>query len=518
MTDGTKPASIAGLRQEIAGPGTDIFASIWVELLKPTDDVLEVQGAIKGLKIYDELERDPLANAVLTKRKLGLIARDWRVDSGGEQDRDRLAAELAERVLSGRFGLSFDKVCHDLLDATLKGHAVAEIVWEKRDAFIVPVAIKPKDQRRFVFDKDGTLRMLTRENTHAGIELPARKFVVHRFGDKTGDPYGRGLGHQLYWWVFFKRLATQFWLTFAEKFGGPTVMGEVPDHMTPEQELVLQAKLESIAQQSAVTVPIGTRITFLEAVRSGTVTYPDLVKYCDLMITICVLGETLTTSEGSSGSRALGDVHQGVKDEIIDADADLLSATLNTQLLSWITELNYPGAAPPSVWRPRPTREEAVAKTQQEQLKARDQARAFCDSMRRSGWEPEDFGANVLEQAFGDWKYVGPPQPASIDQSAEAGQPQALAAPAVAAPIPALAAPDARPTDHLADQLDGVASGAWAAHLNRIRRMLDQVETLEEAQFALADIYPDLKADDLAQAIGQAMALANLTGRTDVDG
>lgn len=510
MSDTTPAApSKAGLRAEIATPDTDIFIAVWVDLLRTTDEVVEAQGGGKGLKIYDEIERDPLAHAVLQKRKLGLVSRDWEVEPGGPRRADKQAADLSRRVLAGDWGLSFDKLCLDLLDATLKGYAVAEIIWAPMDGYLVPVAIKPKDQRRFVFDKTSRLRMLTRENSYNGIDLPSRKFLVHRFGDKTGDPYGRGLGHQLFWWAFFKRMAVQFWMVFGEKFGSPTVVGEVPITMSAAEEDVLLDKLANIAQQTAVTVPEGTVVKLLEALRSGTVTYPDLVNYCDLMFTIGVSGETLTTSEGNAGSRALGQVHQSVKDEIVDADSDLLSATINGQLLTWIAELNYPDARPPRVWRPRPTKVEAEAKTQQEQLKARKMALDYISAMRAAGWEPADASADVMEQWSGGWTYTG--KAAGVD---------ALPVPLPdQAPPPAqLASPDrGAPLDHLAADLDAAAAPAMDKLIGQLRQLLDDVEAeggdLSDVMGRLDDIYPALDPSDLALAIAEAMALANLTGR-----
>jgi hypothetical protein len=63
-----------------------------------------------------------------------------------------------------------------------------------------------------------------------------------------------------------------------------------------------------------------------------------------------VLGETLTTSVGESGSRALGEVHNAVRLELTRADADQLSRTLNASLVRWIVELNLPSAPPPRLW------------------------------------------------------------------------------------------------------------------------------------------------------------------------
>lgn len=322
------------LRQEIATARRDIFIPVFGQTMRPTDAVLLQQGGGRGLKIYEDIERDAHAFAVLQKRKLALAARDWRIDPGGPRRQDRQAAELAERVLGGEWGLSFDKVCVDLQDALLKGYAVAEILWDAVDGFAIPVEVRPKDQRRFVFDPEGELRFLTFENMLEGEALPERKFLVHRIGDKVGDPYGRGLGHQLFWWVYFKRQAVQFWLVFAEKFGSPTPIGEYPEHMPVEEQDRLLDRLSRLAQESAVIVPTGTVVKYLEALRTGAATYPDLIDYCDQQITLAVLGETLTTTIGDAGSRAAAEVHAGVKDEIVDADADLLSAALNAQLLT----------------------------------------------------------------------------------------------------------------------------------------------------------------------------------------
>lgn len=513
-TPAANPAPV--LRREIASARRDILQPVFGNLMRPTDDVLIQQGGGQGLKIYEEIERDPLAYAVLQKRKMALVSREWEVRPGGTRRDDRKAAELAERVLNGEWGLSFDKVCVDLQDALLKGYAVAEIIWDVRDGFYVPVEIKPKDQRRFVFDAEGKLRLLTWENMAEGEELPDRKFVVHRFGDKVGDPYGRGLGHQLFWWLYFKRMVVQFWLVFAEKFGSPTVKGEYDTTMPEAEQDKLLATISNLSQQGALIFPKGTVVELLEAVRSGTVTYPDLVDYCDRMVMLTVLGNTLTTSEGNAGSRALGQVHASVEDTIVDADSDLQSSTHNTQLLSWLTWLNYPDARPPSVWRPRPTEEMAEAKLRQEEVKAASAMLDFINSMRRSGWEPKDPQADIREQWSGEWVYTG--QASGVAAPVDVSRAMMLATQEQPPDQVALAAPgnDQAAMRDLVDHLDQAAGGALDALIGRVRAMLDRVDTLEEAQAALVEIYPDLDTSDLALVVGRALALANLTGRADI--
>lgn len=348
-------------RTLIAGVDNDITIPFFTGVLQHADDTLIQQGGGKGLKIYDEIERDTHASAMIAKRKKSLVAREWEVEPGGERSIDKEAAELVEEMLGA---LPFDRICEDLLDATLKGYAVSEIVWQRDGNRIKPERVVTDEQRRFVFDRDWRPRMLTWSMMMEGIALPERKFIVHRVGVKGNNPYGLGLGHRLFWPVLFKREGITFWLHFLEKFAGPTVVGKTPIGTLSEDQSKLLNTLNTVRTSSAITVPIGTDVEFLEASRSGSVSYEQFLSYWDRQISISTTGETLTTQVGSSGgNRALGEVHQEMLDLLVDSDGDLLADTLREQLVSWIVDYNLPGAAVPSVWRIRPKNEKAEAET-----------------------------------------------------------------------------------------------------------------------------------------------------------
>jgi len=80
-------------------------------------------------------------------------------------------------------------------------------------------------------------------------------------------------------------------------------------------------------------------------------TYPALCHYMDDQITIAVLGESATTKGGGGQAASAAITRNEVRLELVQADADLLSATLNGTIVKWITEFNVPGATPPRVWR-----------------------------------------------------------------------------------------------------------------------------------------------------------------------
>ncbi len=353
----------AGSTALIANARNDITIPFWSGTLQHADDTLIQQGGGKGLAIYDEIERDTHAFAMLQKRKKGLTARNWEVEPGGDRPIDQEAADLVEEILEA---LPFDRICEDLLDATLKGYAICEVIWMRDGNRIRPVRIKNLEQRRFRFDENWKPRLLTWTAMLDGIELPERKFIVHRFGVKGNNPYGLGLGTRLFWAVLFKREGVAFWLHFLEKFAGPTVVGKTPYGILTEDQRKLMRSLESVRTSSAITVPIGTDIEFLEATRSGSVTYEQWLAYWDRQISICVTGETLTTQVGDAGgNRALGEVHQEMLDLLVDSDGDALADTLREQLLEWIVGYNLPGAAVPYISRQRPKNEKAEAETRQ---------------------------------------------------------------------------------------------------------------------------------------------------------
>lgn len=351
----------AEARTLIANAANDITIPFYSGVLQHADDTLIQQGGGKGLAIYDEIERDSHAFAMLQKRKKMLLARSWEVEPGGDLPIDKAAAELVEKQLKA---LPFDKICEDLLDATLKGFAVSEIQWERDGAEIRPGKITSHNQRRFAFDHDWEPRLLTWSDMLNGMQLPGRKFLVHRVGVKGNNPYGLGLGTRLFWAVLFKREGIAFWLHFLEKFAGPTIVGKTPYGMLSDEQNRLLNNLSSAKTASAILVPIGTDVEFLEASRSGSVTYEQFLAYWDRQISICVTGETLTTQvSDAGGSRALGEVHQEMLELLVDSDGDLLADTLREQLVRWIVEYNMPGAALPYVWRARPRNESAEAET-----------------------------------------------------------------------------------------------------------------------------------------------------------
>lgn len=487
------------LRQEIATVDRDILFPAFDGILRNLDDTLLTRGGAEGLKIYDNLERDGSVYGYLSKRKLAVTARPWEVLPGGPGAKDKKAAELVKTMLEA---VGFDRLCKNLMDAVLKGFAVAEILWETDGATVYPRKIKPRNQRRFHFDTDGALRLLTPQNMYTGEPVPDRKFIVHTFGDKDGSPYGLGLGSRLFWYVLFKREDFRSWLLFLDKFASPTAVGKYPTGSEPDQQQKLLDALGAIARDAGVVIPEGMAIELLEAKRSTAGSHEAFCRYLDEQIGLIILGDAPGAKDSGGALASAAILRNEVRLELVADDADLLSETLNQTLLTWITELNMPGAIPPTVWRDVKPKDDQTARSQRDK------------NLSSLGYRPT---LKAVQESYGgEWEPLpgfafGKGRPAS--GAAETPDGADASAFAEGEDYPDQAALDAAADNLPADELDV----AMRALLKPVVAMLAKGASPEDAMTRLAEIYPDLDTTGLATQLARAMFVSQVWGRLSAE-
>lgn len=336
------PIGAPELDTEFANRLVDPFETNYMGVLRTNDPLLLERGDA-SLQLYKDLARDGKVFKDLQTRKLALIGKEWNVapiDSDNEK-----ANQDAEKVADILKLINFDGVCQDLLEALLAGYAVSEIVWTVRDGQIVPERIPARSQRRFVYVQTDAhsppaLHLLTRENMVTGMAVPERKFIVHRVNPTDDNPYGTGLGLQLYWPVFFKRKGIVAWAKLNDRFGSPTPHGKYPNRASPKEKDTLAAALRAFSNDGFVMTPEGMDISLLESKLTGSVTTQQgLCQYMDDWISGVLLGREARGDNGGALAAA-SEERQDVRQDLVQADSDLLSETLNSTLLKWICEYN----------------------------------------------------------------------------------------------------------------------------------------------------------------------------------
>lgn len=339
------------LDTEVASQAQDPFSTLFMGLLRTNDPLLLERGlqGSEAHELYRDLRRDGKVLSGLQKRKLAVVSRDWIVEPVSASEQGTRDAAVLDDIL-GSF--AFDRICSGLLDALLVGWQPAEIVWTLKDLkvgestrqMVVPERVVKRSHRRFVYTQEEgkpfELRMLTRSDMQRGVPVPDRKFIVHRVDAEDDNPYGTGLGLQLYWPVTFKRRGVLAWSKFLDRFGLPIPWGKYPASATPRDKGTLFDALRALTADGMIMTPEGTMIELLESKLSGSATpHQSHVEFMDDWIMEVILGQSPRGKSGGALAAAAAE-REDVRLELSQADSDLLSETLNSTLIKWICELN----------------------------------------------------------------------------------------------------------------------------------------------------------------------------------
>lgn len=308
-------------------------------ILPDPDIVLRKQG--KDMKIYRELLCDSHVFACVQSRKAGVLSLDWEINRGVDKDEN---IELLEKLLKK---LNVYKLISDILEATQYGFQPLEIIWKRtKNGYILPEKIIAKPSEWFCFDDENNLKFRTKQNYY-GENVPDRKFLLAQNNPSYNNPYGERTLSRVFWPVTFKKGGMKFWVIFTEKYGMPHLVGKHPRGATKEETNSLADMLEEMVQDAIAVIPDDSSVEIKEANKSSSAEiYEKLIDKMNAEISKAVLGQTLTTEIGSSGSYAASNTHMSVRQDIIDSDKKLVESVIN-QLIQWIYEINFSSAEVP---------------------------------------------------------------------------------------------------------------------------------------------------------------------------
>lgn len=332
---------------EVGRPTTSGINTAWREPLgdlKPLDLAILLRDAINGnadayLRLCEELEeREPHYRSVLSTRKLAVAGIRIDIDCPTDDAHDKAIAADVEELLQRP---EAEALVTDMLDGLAKGFSCVEIIWSKDVNRWEPIRYEWRTQRHFLFDQEtiSIPRLRTKENTLEGEALQPFKWIVHIPKLASGTPLRSGLAMPVSVCYMAKRYTTADWLTFLDVFGIPVRVGKFPASMQSRKYELLQA-VARIGTDAAAVIPEEMEIEILEAKGSAAGTmFRDTVEYWDKQTSKVVLGQTMSSDDGSS--LAQSKTHERVRFDIRDADARAVAATLTKQLIIPFVQLNY---------------------------------------------------------------------------------------------------------------------------------------------------------------------------------
>jgi len=302
-------------------------------ILRETDE-----GILKGLELFEEMERDPQVFGDLQIRKLKVSSLPFSIHVDSEDERDHEQARELERDIKR----IYRQGTKEFQDAISKGHAICELMLTVgENGKIVIVKIKGHKQKDFFFTTDWELRALSSDSP-GGLELPVDRVVVVTFDERKGNRYGRSLLTSAFWAWMMKKHGWLFWSIFLEKFGQPTAVGTYPPGTPPDEQKKLLDALNAIQSEMSVIMPEGWTTELIEAMRGGAInSYKDFVSFNDRYISKVILMTTLTSNESEYGTRAQATVQTELTDEVVQDDARWLEDIWTEQVVKRLARWNY---------------------------------------------------------------------------------------------------------------------------------------------------------------------------------
>jgi phage gp29-like protein len=259
-----------------------------------------------------------------------------------------------------------------LIDGYAKGIAVVEIIWHVENGIVSPRCYAPVPAKYLAYPSESNTidRLMIAPkgvNYDMLIDFPPDKFLIGIWQQGGNHPVHSANLRSLtkYWLAAIYGLG--WYMQYCQLFGIPWRHVETDGSdgaMGAAQEM-----LDNIGSGGTAVTGPGVKLNILDGVSGSGDSTPTahLMDIADRACDILMLGQTLTTDVGSSGSRALGDVHASVRGDVLQSVATWVGGIITTQLIPAIVRMNF-GAGVASedmpyaeIVIPKPKDEKAIA-------------------------------------------------------------------------------------------------------------------------------------------------------------
>lgn len=264
--------------------------------------------------------------------------------------------QVVERALNsyaprpGHWELDTSNMVKALIDAYAKGISVLEIVWQNENNVISPRCYAPVPAKYLAFptfsnEADRLMIAPLGVNNSTLEDFPPDRFVIGVWSQGGAHPiYGANL-----------RALTKYWLAsiyglgwlmqFAQLFGIPTRTAKTDG--TEEALNKAEEMLESIGSSGWAATGPGVEFEIHSAISGSGDSLPQshLMDVADRACDILLLGQTLTTDNTGTGSRALGEVHEGIRGEVLQSVSSWVADIITTQVIPAIVRMNFGAVA-----------------------------------------------------------------------------------------------------------------------------------------------------------------------------
>jgi hypothetical protein len=264
------------------------------------------------MDLYREVVTDPHVVNCIEKRINAITNCTWAFMQDGEE------VEAFQPILRKK---AFERLLKYILESKLYGHSLIEC----GNIINNVVELVPREHVLPQYNVVIADPYVVSE----GIDYTAPPYNATTLA--VGEPEDLGLLYNITPYVLFKKGDIGDWATYCEVFGAPLRVGKY-DPAIPGNEAAVSNGLKGMGSMAWAALPIGSEFEFVEASKgTGNNVYESFANFCDDQIAIGLVGQTMTSKDGSSQAQA--SVHMEVLEDIHMADRRFVEKTLNEDLI-----------------------------------------------------------------------------------------------------------------------------------------------------------------------------------------
>jgi phage gp29-like protein len=430
---------------------------------------------------------DDRVAATVGVRVRGLLGLPFLV----ERPNDREGKTIARALELDFFRFAPEEALYQVLAwGLLLGVGLARLDWreDEETGRLLP-HLEPWHPRNLFFDpQEERWYVRTREDPKHPLKEGAW-WLYTPYGPRR--PWEMGLWRAIALPWLIKLDAARYWARDNEV--GAVRVARAGEMSAQEEREALARLLADMGADTGLVLPPGYEMDILSP--SGEVWRgrEAAIAWADRAIAVAVLGQNLTT-EVQGGSYAAAQVHHMVRQDLLEADAEVLATSLREGVVRWWAEYNWGSArlAPWPKWDATPPEDhqvgaETLAKLAQA-LQGLTQAGAPVDLRAIL----EAYGVPVAQEASTQTVRLASGDRVALSSGFVQGQLYA---------------------DRVADEAIGAAVPLLRRWLDKVLQAIEEAEGYEALRQRLVDLIPEANPAELAGLMEAALLLSELAGR-----
>lgn len=306
------------------------------------------EGEDLTAKVKEMLDKDPKLYGLVLTRILAILSLDRQIEGEGQE------ADFVREVFAGVKNFSY--ILHQLIKSGITcGFGVPELLWKPLEGGKWGFKdIKPRNPGKFKFGKENELLLITPDNSDGVKVEEGLYFPVLTFQGEFGNRYGSPLLQKVYHYWNMKLNSVKFWAKFEERLAVPIVVAKKgKNENNKELNERLKYFVQNLKSSTGIVVPGDVVLELLEAKQQGVInSFESFLNYLDASMAICILGQTLTSDTNKDGGAyALGQIHEKVRQDILEADIQWLENWMNDLVIKVLVDVNFPNVQEYPKWR-----------------------------------------------------------------------------------------------------------------------------------------------------------------------